>query len=115
MKCPACSTEVVQTAQFCHKCGANLAATKASPNTAPTPQTAALKAGRRDVPEELLWEGGVSPKSMLGTWILAIIVTIACIGGAVFMFATTIAFGWIPLAVAGVIWLILGAYWLSIK
>lgn len=115
MKCPACNTEVIQTAQFCHKCGANLTATKASPTTAPTPATAALKTGRRDVPEELLWEGGVSPKSMLGTWILAGIVTIACIGGAVFMTVTTIAFGWIPLAVAGVMWIVLAIYWLSIK
>jgi uncharacterized membrane protein YdbT with pleckstrin-like domain len=115
MKCPACNTEVVASAQFCHKCGASLTATAASPGTAPIPATAALKAGRRDVPEEVLWEGGVSPKSMLGTWLLAVIVTIALIGGAVFMFATTIVFGWIPLAVAGAMWLFLAIYWLSIK
>jgi hypothetical protein len=80
---------------YCRECGNRLAEpgsqAEALPDNreAPAPASAtpaaalAAKAetrhGRRDVPEETIWEGGYSPKAMIGSWVLGGIVSVALV------------------------------------
>ncbi len=123
MKCHVCSAEAVAGAVFCPQCGANLpladsSGTKPSPPSSAGPAgarspaesnataaNAALPLGRRrvtDVPEETLWEGGFSPKAMLGTIVFCAIVSVGLVVASV-EFSTY----WIvPIGVMLVLWLI---------
>ena len=123
MKCHVCSAEAVAEAVFCPKCGAKLPLVEPSgaqplprsgsnsPSVKTTAESSASTAnpvaplGRRrvtDVPEETLWEGGYSPKAMLGTIIFSAIVSVGLIVASV-VFSTY----WIvPIGVMLVLWLI---------
>lgn len=88
MKCPACRAEVIADAVFCSACGARLndeqhaaavAATSEDRQEAASPRE---RLARRNVPDEAeteLWQGGYSPKAMLGGWVASGLVTIAAI------------------------------------
>lgn len=73
MKCAACGVEVPASASFCPACGAKVGA---APSAA-APGDAALRAPRRDDPEEELWHGGYSAKAMLGSFIMVVLASIA--------------------------------------
>jgi len=63
------------------------------------------RGGTRDSPEEELWVGGYSPKAMYGSWVAAIVATIAGLV-AVLMFPHP--WGWMIFGIAaGVLWLAL--------
>lgn len=116
--CPQCGVEVMDGAAFCHKCGANIPTEQdASPPAAAAspaetrPDAPAAGRSPRDAmqaarPAHLgedkevdLWQGDFSAKAMMGTWILAGIVTVAAVVlGIVLAFDT---FAW--LVTAGVI------------
>jgi len=100
MKCHVCGAEVVAGASFCPQCGGKVPLSDSSgaqpsaslgsagvgskatgePKQAATNVAAPL--GRRrvtDVPEETLWEGGYTPKAMLGTFIVCGIISLALV------------------------------------
>ena len=116
MKCPKCAAEVSSKAVFCEKCGASLDAKTTSsgkPAAAagaaePSP-VAQAGLGRRgaDVPEEPLWEGGYSPKAMIGAWVVAGVVTIVALIATTIFWAALGAWWWLPLVAIGAMWLIL--------
>jgi membrane protein YdbS with pleckstrin-like domain len=117
MKCPACGAEAVADAVFCQKCGARLDASErsdttssqAAPNVAKAPDAERDRLGRRipaDTPDEVLWEGGYSPKAMVGTWVLAAVIEAALIVGAIVLFSRQIQWWWIPLVVGVVFFLL---------
>lgn len=57
-------------------------------------------------PEETLWSGGYSPKAMVGSWIILMVVSIALLVAAV-MFSQ-LGFG-IAFAIIGVLWVLVAA------
>jgi len=93
MLCPTCSTEAPAGSTFCPKCGHPLdgAVAKAKVASPPSPavrvaagpaeQLKAAQAAAGGVtpeePERELGHGGYSPKAMYGSWLLAILVTVA--------------------------------------
>ena len=89
MKCPACRAEVPGTAAFCPACGAQVAgdakrdSSAGSKTAPPVPEGASrprlAPRGAADTPEQDLWQGGYSPKAMLGTWVVSGLITIACL------------------------------------
>jgi len=80
MICPQCGADLVDEAAFCHQCGARLdgnAATGGNPAAAVgTPNSPLSPRGGDDDPERLLWQGGYSPKAMIGSWIAAAAITV---------------------------------------
>ena len=97
MQCPACGADVVQQAIYCHKCGQRLdTAGQEYPGDrpegppaqdhieAPPPadvrerleQGAAARRSGDDEQEQEIWQGGYSPKAMIGAWILSGLVTL---------------------------------------
>jgi len=131
MHCPKCGVSVMENAGFCHKCGASLDAndkqavvnnytdepqqasrsTGSEPNIDRPARTPAEKfrenttGGSRpdDEPENELWEGGYSPKAMLGAWVLSGLISIVLIVFAVYMGNGTV---WIVLLSAiALLWL----------
>jgi membrane protein YdbS with pleckstrin-like domain len=100
MKCQVCGAEAQATAAFCPECGARID-TEASGAPAPaadeTPQGAGPPAaralqGRRDAArdsadeaEQTIWEGGYSPKAMIGAWVLSGILTVALVVGGIIL------------------------------
>jgi membrane protein YdbS with pleckstrin-like domain len=102
MICPACGTEVVEEAVYCHKCGHQLFG-EASPSDpvsleakAPAPadkfKTAVAKTDVGDEAEEELWSGGYSPRAMIGAWCLSGLFTVV-------------------LLIIGILWVRQGWYW----
>jgi membrane protein YdbS with pleckstrin-like domain len=101
MKCPVCNAEAPAGALFCQHCGAKLGSSEkgagqVSPASAPVSaqaraaDPAAIKPGpalagrrRQDVPEEILWEDGYSPKAMLVSAVLCGVVSLLVIVGTV--------------------------------
>lgn len=89
MKCPACRAEVPGSASFCPACGAQVdgdVKNDSSPGAKRTPPVAEgvdrsrlSPRGAADTPEQDLWQGGYSPKAMLGTWVVSGLITIACL------------------------------------
>lgn len=83
MKCKACGAELAEGAVFCHACGAKVqgAATEGPVPAAGGDDSPAvgLRTGRRDDPETELWQGAYSGKAMLGSFVLAGIISIVCI------------------------------------
>jgi uncharacterized membrane protein YdbT with pleckstrin-like domain len=89
MKCAVCGENLPGNAVFCPRCGErrkDTAAAVASPAAAPAPATGSEKLRHSmankvsdttaNDPETVLWEGGYSPKAMLGGWLLSLVVTI---------------------------------------
>lgn len=77
MNCPSCNAVVPTGAAFCPSCGG-----KVPPTAAPgavdkvRQKTAANRADERPIDQEVqLWAGGYSAKAMIGSWILAALVT----------------------------------------
>ena len=124
MNCPACQTDVPPDSVFCPKCGerldadaprigARIAAESAGPAgrdvSSPLERfkekltTPAVAAGESDA-EEVLWEGGYSPKAMLLHWMGAGIATIVLIIAIVVLLAVPV----VPFILAGLI----GLAWL---
>lgn len=106
MKCPMCNAEVGPGAVFCQKCGGKLPRAADGGNVQADP--AHLGTGGplrprnvRDVPEEVLWQGGYSPKAMVGYWTLASLVTVGLITASVAL--------WNPFPFIGaiVLWVVL--------
>jgi hypothetical protein len=106
MKCTACGADTPGQAVYCPKCGERLGDAQPSgdPQQAPPadanrqpagsspPETVAervresLASGQTDSidDEQNVWEGGYSGKAMLGTWILAALITAILVGGCVY-------------------------------
>jgi membrane protein YdbS with pleckstrin-like domain len=99
MKCRVCGTDVTAEATFCHKCGDRLAPSPAASPDRPRPPPAPpsppsvdearprrVRSGtggpRGPMPEQELWEGHYSAKAMIGTWILAVIISLAILVGS---------------------------------
>lgn len=84
MKCAVCGENLPSDAMFCPKCGERRKDVTAA---APTPSAPAEKLRQSmtskvtdptagaDI-ETVLWQGGYSPKAMLGGWISSLVVTI---------------------------------------
>jgi hypothetical protein len=95
MNCSQCGTAAPAGASYCAKCGRQLPEPSDVPaNAATAPATAAeattAPLGRRrvaDVPEQVLWEGGISAKSMFGTWLLAGLASLAALAAMAFLFS----------------------------
>jgi len=89
MKCPACRADVPASASFCPACGAQIVsdtkqsssagAQKAPPVAAGATRPRLAPRGGADTPEQDLWQGGYSPKAMLGSWITSGLITVACL------------------------------------
>jgi uncharacterized membrane protein YdbT with pleckstrin-like domain len=125
MICRECGAEVEAESIFCHKCGERLedltgggtrdepvepqGASREQPDadrSADDPRdrlTEARPGAREDVEESDLWEGGYSPKAMIGAWIGAGVATVIALIAAI-MYGY---WQWIILGLC-VMWLILG-------
>ena len=118
MQCNQCGREVADDAAFCPYCGERMAPTVLSPkptsatNTPPIQPLASSPAepphpavateriqqeqtrfGSKDPQEEELWSGSFSPKAMLGQFMLAGFITVACLIGVAVAWNTGI--GWL--------------------
>lgn len=93
MLCPACGVEVLSGAAFCHHCGARTSGEKSASPGAPNPfQPAAGEASENESPEIILWQGGYSPKAMLGGWCLCALLSLVAV--VIPLVWTPNAFGW---------------------
>ncbi len=116
MKCPNCQTTLPEGSQFCNQCGSKTVGgdpVSGDPASSPPanikPPATQLRddVSREDRAEEVdrektLWEGAYSGKSMLGTWILAILGTVVLCAGAGALHVTPLV------AFAPFIWAITG-------
>lgn len=104
MLCPSCQTNVPEGSVFCPKCGerveggaenkktvgATIRAADDGANTAASgpdrfrQQLGAPKAGDDDT-EDMLWEGGYSPKAMFTNWVGAGIFSLVAVIGGLFI------------------------------
>lgn len=86
MICTACGTDLPGTAVFCPKCGAKVGAAPTAGAEVSAPDAGLRSAGgRRDDPEEELWTGGYSGKAMIGSFVGALVLSIALmVAGAFF-------------------------------
>lgn len=94
MKCTSCGADIQPGASFCSKCGTRLdelqgdapvsspqaAGSKPERTNAEVAETS-LRAGvgRRDEPEEELWQGSYSVKAMIGYFVGVTLISIACL------------------------------------
>ncbi len=80
---------------------------------------AAAPLGRRrvvDVPEQVLWEGGISAKSMLGVWLVAAVASLIALAVAAYAFSDggkLAGFG--LLAAIALVWLVLGVQFARVR
>lgn len=114
-KCPDCQTTVPDDAQFCPQCGTGLKPSNAKPNdrenddgdsAAAALRRAADRLSRPDDPEDELWQGGFSIKSMIGSWVSAGLFTILAL-------IVSVAFGFTLVAFVAIlaVWLwVVGVY-----
>jgi len=113
MKCPNCRATLADGSQFCNQCGSK---TAGGDPVSQRPAAAFDQAKRpRDESdkevdnEQMLWEGSYSGKSMIGTWILAVLGSGALIGIAAALHMTPLV------AFAPVIWIavggLIGCWW----
>jgi membrane protein YdbS with pleckstrin-like domain len=86
MHCPACGTETLPDAKFCHQCGAAVSPDGASDPAAAVSTgkerviQAAARGGDDNGDEEIeIWRGTYSSKAMFGTWIVAAVITLIAI------------------------------------
>lgn len=100
MKCTGCGREVSADASFCSHCGAKL-----STESGPNDQVFSPGTSDQAEQEEQLWEGGYSPKAMVGSWLsgglASVVLSVGC-----FLFPPAI-----PIFIGMIIllWLALGA------
>jgi membrane protein YdbS with pleckstrin-like domain len=124
MHCPACGADCVEQAVYCHKCGERLdtvgqeypgdvpEAPPAANDAQDAPaadvrerleQGATARRSSEDEEEQEIWEGGYSPKAMIGAWLLSGLVTLVLL-----VVGFTVWRKWVWIAVA----LLLAALWL---
>jgi membrane protein YdbS with pleckstrin-like domain len=99
MHCPKCGVEVVADALFCQKCGTRLDESAAAATIKSAAVTVPSSRGGVDLPEEELWVGRYSPKAMIGTWIILGVLAMAVLALTIYMWASSIAYWWVPLAI----------------
>lgn len=107
MNCPTCDSEVLESAAFCHHCGAPL---RGGSDT-PTPRQQFMQAATStqdddDEPERELWQGTFSKLAMIGAWLGAGVFTLVMvIAGIVSGFGGR---GWlIAVALICLVWAVL--------
>lgn len=114
MNCPSCGEAVAANAAFCQACGYSLKANSGGDPSAKLRENA--NAHAHDEEEVHIWEGGYSGKAMIGTWVIAALISIGLLVAAFFLMVPTAMWSW---AVAGgviaLIWLILGGNLLLTK
>ncbi|WP_425615753.1 PH domain-containing protein [Anatilimnocola sp. NA78] len=118
MKCPSCQAEMPADALFCAKCGQRLNDSVPVGGVAPATPMERMKgrATTPDEPETPLWQGGYSPKAMIGHWLLAAVVTVACVVGGVIFSVPTAGAAWLFVAIIVVaLWSVLGLYYLYLR
>jgi hypothetical protein len=99
MQCSNCNEEIVSGANFCHRCGKQLAgepaaaASNAPSLFQPPPVDSANKGA-----ETVLWTGGYSPKAMLGAWCLCTLLSVTAVVLGGIWHETINAVGWWLLA-----------------
>lgn len=97
MNCPNCSVELPGDAVFCHQCGESTAQSAPPITGLNSPSGNSPRdrlQGRSAFPDQLeepLWSGGYSAKAMVGSWILATIVSLALLTAAVLLAGTQFA------------------------
>jgi hypothetical protein len=105
MNCPQCGAEVVAEALFCHKCGYKIAGQDSQAYPVPMEsnnkeidkeigpaekfQAATAQLDTTAQQERDLWQGGFSPKAMIGAWCLSAFISIVLL---------IIGILWIPLS-----------------
>jgi len=124
MLCSSCKSEISAESAFCPKCGQRTSAApaEAAPPLAAVAPTAAEKmraatpagaAAHQPEPEHELWQGGMSPKAMIGSWVLAGILSIAA---AVVSVIVPNPIAWIAAAViVPLVWLIPALRYLTLR
>ncbi|MCA9103447.1 MAG: PH domain-containing protein [Planctomycetales bacterium] len=132
MNCPRCGIELVPDAVFCHSCGADLRAPTSAGDDRTAGKTAGKSSAARpadnaaaderapgaalrargqqaavnvDLQERELWQGGYSPKAMVGKAVLAAVLSVVAIGVAIAV-GENVGW-WIALVVIAVVWLFL--------
>lgn len=81
MNCPKCDLTVPADAVFCPSCGAKVSADTAADKLRGKSLEARSSANDAEIS---LWHGGFSPKAMIGSWILAALVTVVAIAASMF-------------------------------
>jgi hypothetical protein len=93
MKCPKCATEVQIEAVYCPACGARLdevaGASPTSDSNAEGKQNfnqrVEVSRAKADTAEQELWQGGFSPRAMIGTWILCGVISVVALIASFFL------------------------------
>jgi hypothetical protein len=93
MKCPKCATEVQIEAVYCPACGARLDevadANPLSDSNAEGKQNfnqrVEVSRAKADTAEQELWQGGFSPRAMVGTWILCGVISVVALIASIFL------------------------------
>ncbi|MDZ4819348.1 MAG: PH domain-containing protein [Planctomycetota bacterium] len=101
MICSSCAANVPSDAAYCPKCGAQIRG-NIDPVQSPASATPELPAdqlrnrskqgAKADIAEKDLWQGGYSPKAMVGAWIGAGVLTVVGLVAAIFWLDST---GWL--------------------
>lgn len=114
MNCPGCQAVMPNDALFCNKCGQRLQDSGPAA-VAPAAERIRQRGGSPDEPETKLWNGGFSPKAMIGYWLMAALFTVAGIVAGVF-FGTEAPAVWLLVALLSVaVWGGLGLYYLYLR
>jgi membrane protein YdbS with pleckstrin-like domain len=118
MNCPRCKTRLDRGARFCQQCGLQVEANDShAEEVKGTPRRLARGRGG-DEDETLLWRGTFSFKGLIGSWLLAILISLVLPIGAVVVRASSTQ--WLVLlAVMAVVWLgllaLLGYHKLNVR
>lgn len=106
MNCAACGTDIPLDASFCPKCGAKATEAKTSHPTFPSgaPADSLRSTADNGDSEQRLWTGGYSGKAMVGSWLVAAVVSVALLIASFFfppgllVFLALILLIWVGLA-----------------
>ncbi len=95
MKCPKCASEVQSESVYCHICGARLDEPPTNGDALGANDDAAGKEvfnsrvevsrAKSDTAEQELWQGGFSPRAMIGTWIICGVISVVALIATVFL------------------------------
>jgi membrane protein YdbS with pleckstrin-like domain len=86
MHCHSCGAEVPPESKFCPECGTNLGHAETSSSLTPAERLRNAPdsgSGDGDEVEKELWEGGYSGKAMIGSWVLAGVITVVLLVGMI--------------------------------